>query len=63
MRELLLLHSFLALHQPELLPEVVELLQNSAAASHGGRQGSNALQIEQITRVMQQWGQVNGIMV
>ncbi|WIA21525.1 hypothetical protein OEZ85_000725 [Tetradesmus obliquus] len=49
--------------QPELLPEVVELLQNSAAASHGGRQGSNALQIEQITRVMQQWGQVNGIMV
>ncbi|WIA41956.1 hypothetical protein OEZ86_009260 [Tetradesmus obliquus] len=49
--------------QPELLPEVVELLQNSAAASHDGRQGSNALQIEQITRVMQQWGQVNGIMV
>jgi hypothetical protein len=41
----------------------VELLQSSAAASQGGRQGSNALQIEQITRVMQKWGQVNGILV
>jgi hypothetical protein len=41
----------------------VELLQGSAAASQGGRQSSNALQIEQITRVMQKWGQVNGIMV
>lgn len=51
--------------QPEVLAEVVELLQNSAAAndSSGGRQSGNALQLDQITRVMRRWGQMNGIMV
>lgn len=49
--------------QPELLPEVVELLQGSAASQAGGRQSSNALQVEQIVRVMRKWGQMNGVMV
>lgn len=48
--------------QPELLAEVVQLLQNSALAD-GGRNSSNSMQIDQIVTVMRNWGQMNGIMV
>jgi len=51
--------------QPELLEEVLEMLRSSAAL-HGGASGgagsSIALQVEQICRVMRQWGQTNGLL-
>lgn len=51
--------------QPEVLGEVLEMLRGSAAM-HGGTSGgagsSVALQVEQICRVMRQWGQNNGLL-
>jgi hypothetical protein len=52
--------------QPEVLGEVLELLRGSASL-HGGAGGGGAgssipLQVEQICRVMRQWGQANGLL-
>lgn len=52
--------------QPELLEEVLEMLRGSAAAaasSGGSAAGTTSLQVEQMCRVMRQWGQVNGILL
>lgn len=50
--------------QPEVLGEVLEMLRGSAAV-HGGAGGgagsSIGLQVEQISRVMRQWAQQNGL--
>lgn len=51
--------------QPEVLGEVLEMMRGSAAV-HGGAGGgagsSIPLQVEQICRVMRQWGQSNGLL-
>lgn len=51
--------------QPEVLGEVLEMLRGSAAL-HGGAGGgsgsSTSLQVEQICRVMRQWGQAHGLL-
>jgi hypothetical protein len=48
--------------QPEVLAEVLELMRGRGGGTACQASSATALQVEQVCRVMQHWGQMQGLL-